>query len=187
MPNKNIVHINEKEKYEWLWRNGYKPSKCALLLADYVAKSCNPEWRLLDIGCGDGLTVYSLRKQRFNCQGLDITLAGLKNGKDGFKEESAWQMSYPDDSFDFTFSTDLLEHLPPEFVDDSIAEIFRVTRYRTFHSIANFADVRAGRVLHLIREPVEWWRAKFNALNMKGLKFEIIDRKIFLMKYMNIK
>ena len=183
MPDKNIVHINEKEKYEWVWNNGYQPSRCALPLADYIARSCNPEWTLLDIGCGDGSTVYSLREREFNCQGLDITLAGLKHDRDGFKEESVWKMSYPDDSFDFTFSTDLLEHLPPEFVDDSIAEIFRITRYRTFHSIANFADVRGGRVLHLIRESAEWWKAKFDILNTKNIKFDIIDRKIFLMTY----
>lgn len=183
MPNKNIVHINEKEKYEWLWRNGYKPSKCALPLADYVASSCNPGWKLLDIGCGDGSTVYALQSRGFNCQGLDITLAGLKESKDGFMEASVWKMPCPDEHFDLTFSTDLLEHLPPEFVDDSIAEIFRITKHRTFHSIANFVDMRAGRVLHLIHESAEWWQAKFKVLNTKNLKFEVIDRKIFLMKY----
>jgi len=41
-------------------------------------------------------------------------------------------------------------------------------------------------VLHLIREPAKWWKAKFNALNMKSLKFEIIDRKIFLLAYRNL-
>ena len=186
MPNRNIIHIHEKEKYEWLWNHGYRPSKCALPLAEYIAKICDSEWMLLDIGCGDGSTVYDLRERGFNCQGLDITLVGLNNGKDGFKEESIWKTSYHDDHFDFTFSTDLLEHLPPEFADDSIAEIFRITRYKTFHSVANFADVRAGRVLHLIHKPAKWWKAKFNALNMKSLKFEIIDRKIFLLAYRNL-
>lgn len=183
MPDRSNIYTSEKEKYEWLWSHGYRPSKCALPLADYVAKVCDPRWSLLDIGCGDGSTVYSLRDCGLNCQGIDITLAGLKDGKGGFMESSVWKMPYPDGYFDFTFSTDLLEHLPPDFVNDSITEIFRVTRHRTFHSIANFADVRSGKVLHLIRQPVEWWRAKFTALNTKKLKFEIIDRKVFLMAY----
>ena len=183
MLDKNIVYTSEKGKYEWLWNHDYKPSRCALLLAKYIAKNYDPKLTFLDIGCGDGSTVYDLRNRGFTCQGLDITLAGLRNSKDNFTEASVWEMPYPDEYFDFTFSTDLLEHLPPEFVDDSIAEIFRITRHETYHSIANFVDVRDGRVLHLIQKPVEWWREKFRILNIKDLKFEIIDRKIFLMKY----
>ena len=183
MLNKNIIYASEKEKYDWLWNHDYRPSKCAVPLAEYIARICDPKLTLLDIGCGDGSTVYALQSRGFNCQGLDITLAGLKESKDGFIEASAWEMPYLDEHFDLTFSTDLLEHLPPEFVDDSIAEIFRITKHRTFHSVANFVDMRDGRELHLIHESAEWWQAKFKVLNTKNLKFEVIDRKIFLMKY----
>jgi len=174
------IHEAEKNKYLYLWTNNYKPSKCAAPLAHYVARNSKPGWSLLDIGCGNGITVNILKERGFDCMGLDITLAGIKDDGRHFVEASVWDMPFPDGFFDFTFSTDLLEHLPQSLVEGSIKEIFRVTRKRTFHSIANFQDVRLGQVLHLTMQPAEWWIRRFEALNAKGLECEIIDRKIFL-------
>lgn len=181
MPDKIIdIYEAEKNKYYHLWMNNYEPSKCAVPLAYYVAKNSTPEWLLLDIGCGNGITVNILKKRGFDCMGVDITLAGIKDDGRHFVEAPIWSMPFPDNFFDFTFSTDLLEHLPQSLIEDSIKEIFRITRKKTFHSIANFQDVRLGQVLHLTIQPVEWWVRRFEALNATNLECEIIDRKIFL-------
>jgi SAM-dependent methyltransferase len=184
-PEEKII-LSEKRKYEQLWLVGYIPSQCAGPMAVAVVAKAQKEWSILDLGCGDGTTVKALRNQGFNCQGVDITGVGIKfMDKDKwFKEGTLWKLPYKDKQFDFTFSTDVLEHMPTDKVNDTIKEILRVTKYGTFHCIAIFADVRhiGGKdiVLHHTVQKIEWWRKAFDELNKNKIKIELIDREEFL-------
>jgi SAM-dependent methyltransferase len=181
----------EKELYTKLWQGEYIPSQCALPLVAYIAKRSGKEETMLDFGCGDGSTVQMLRSMGYlNCLGLDITKAGIRITKmtdsvnrplyKWFIEKPIWDSGLEDNAIDYTFSTDVLEHLPPEKVDDAIKEILRVTGKRTFHCIALFSDERNGVELHKTRKPISWWKDKFNQFNTKGVKVELIDRVEFL-------
>lgn len=182
---------SEKELYTKLWKGEYIPSQCALPLAAYIAKTASKEDILLDFGCGDGSTVQMLRSMGFkNCLGLDITRAGIKITKetDGinnpaykwFIEKPIWDTKFDDNYIEYSFSTDVLEHIPEDKVDAAIKEILRVTSKKTFHCIALFSDVRDGVELHKTRQPIEWWQKKFEQFNTKGIEVKLIDRVEFL-------
>lgn len=180
-PSISQIEKEEKEKYSNLWKTDYIPSQSAIPLADYISQF-NKNWKLLDIGCGNGITAGLLRKKGFNCFGVDITLDGIKD-KECFYEAPAWRLPFEDNEFDFTFSTDVLEHLPTDLVDKTIKEIFRVTKIKTFHCIATFfvsTDVKGGVILHQTVKPIKWWREKFERLNAKKLDLKVMDRKDFL-------
>jgi len=179
------LHKVEQNKYSWLWETSYKPSACAIPLIKFI-NTLQPQGKLLEIGCGDGSTIFGLRERNLACDGLDITLTGLKGYYGGFIEASVWSMPLEDNSYDFTFSTDTLEHIPPDCVEESIKEILRVTKRETFHCIATFSDRSShptGEELHLTIQPIEWWQELFNKLNHKKIVFTIVSRKEFLSKW----
>ena len=181
----------EKELYSGLWKNGYIPSRCAMPLAAYIAKTADKKMSLLDIGCGDGSTARTLRLMNYNCKGTDITGAGIvippetavvnKPASKWFIEACIWNTGMLDNLFDYTFSTDVLEHLPEDKVDDAIKEIIRITKVKTLHVIAMFKDTRDGVELHKTTRPIDWWEAKFKEYNTKGIQVELMDRAIFLL------
>lgn len=183
---RKIIPIYNKEKIKYIkaWAKGAeKISKTCIPFTEYISRNTLPKWKLLDIGTGTGSTVYELRKREFNCKGLDITLNGLKENKIGFVEAPLWDMPFDDGEFDFTFSTDVLEHLPPEMVEIAIKEIFRITKLQTFHVIALFEDNRWGFNFHLSVYPIDKWNTIFKRLNTKNINFELIDRVEFLKEY----
>lgn len=179
------IYAQEKEKYHTLWGKDYQPSACALPLVKYVIQNADSKWKMLDIGCGNGLTVRCLRNKEYKIYGCDITLNGIKDrcscSEPYFIEAPVWNMPFPDGAFDFTFSTDVLEHIPPAMIKRSIKEILRITKHKTFHCIASFSDIRNGQKLHLSQHPIDLWAAWFREGNVMGrISFELIDRKDFL-------
>jgi SAM-dependent methyltransferase len=190
------IERSEKQKYSHQWKVDYMPSACARPMAEYIlstdlGKKVVREYTgkkqsvsFLDIGCGDGTTLAYLARKGILCHGVDITLEGLKksqffNPQICF-EAPAWKLPFVNGQFDFTFSTDFLEHLPPGMVEASIKEILRVTKEKTFHCIATFPHVMDGVTLHLTVQPVDWWAEIFHKMNTKGVEVELMDRASFL-------
>jgi len=187
----------EKEKYSNAWRSGAEgQSRTAWHVFEYLKTKINKDMRILEIGCGNGVCVELLRQEGFNnVYGMDITLEGLKKYQamidakrfkqpipeffpklEYYTESPIWQTPFKDNEFDFTYSTDVMEHLPPELVEQSINEIYRITSKGTFHCIALFKDVRMGINFHLTVQPINWWKESFDKLNTKKINTEIIGR-----------
>lgn len=88
---------------------------------------------LIDLGCGDGVQVYLINEflkkeipQR-NIYGIDVsedalTIAREKNAEGIFKNESVYATTFSDDFFDFTVSSDVIEHVkdPQKMVDEAV-------------------------------------------------------------------
>jgi ubiquinone/menaquinone biosynthesis C-methylase UbiE len=179
----DIIEKQEKNKYARRWIKEYRASQPAFLLADFIHRQALPEDSLLEVGCGSGRTINDLLLKGRRCTGLDITLAGIRGDKTGFVEAPIWRMPFKDEQFDFTFSTDTLEHLPPEMVEAAIKEIFRVTRRKTFHCIATFPHVVDDEPLHLTVQPIAWWVNMFIRYGTTDVGIEIVDRVDFLRSY----
>ena len=196
----NNYYNQEKNKYDKAWSVGAEnDSRCAYPMANYIIKTIPKSYKILDIGCGSGLTTQILRSNGYNVTGVDITLKGLDLQhkpfnfgqpiperiltKEGFYQAPIWDMPFKDNEFDFTFSTDVLEHLPPEMVISTIKEIYRVTKIETYHCIATFRDNRHGFIFHLSVEHIIWWKKQFDQLNKNNITTEIINRKEFLKLY----
>lgn len=173
------VTKNERQKYETIWKQ--RDFSSAVKNRDFFFNCLKNRvyGKVLEIGCG---TKDGLERMWHFCHynGCDITLAGtslLKEQTPFFKECPAWQMPYQDKEFDFTFSTDVLEHIPPEMIPYTLKEINRVTRRKTIHQIAckYMAPVNNFNV-HLSVHPISWWKEQFE--KYMTCDYEIFERKL---------
>ncbi len=177
----NDIGRYERAKYAQLYKGTYPPTGYAVDLAEFIVNTARRGDRLLDLGCGHGRAVIALRKSEYNCHGVDITLAGLPStGTRGFVQAPVWNMPFKDNEFDYTFSTDMLEHIPSQTVEASIKEIYRITRVETFHCISTVDDPNYPNV-HLTIEPIKWWKEQFNKLNGKQVDTHIVSPEEFLL------
>lgn len=166
-----MLDTEERTLYEGLWNNGYKKSQCAIPLIAFLEKHCTKEDTLLEIGSGDGTTLRGLKAKGYKVTGTDIY-----STSEDIIECPAWRL--PSDA-DVTFSTDVLEHIPEEKIDETIREILRRTIRKTIHIIACWPDIRNGINLHKTVKPIAWWQEKFSALNTNK-EILILDRDGFL-------
>jgi ubiquinone/menaquinone biosynthesis C-methylase UbiE len=96
-----------------------------------------------------------------------------------FFEAPAWRTNFADMQFEYTCSTDVLEHIPTELIDDTIKEIYRLTKRKTIHVISTEPDKKYnGHEVHLTVKPIEWWREQFARLKpASDVSFILLDRK----------
>lgn len=185
-----LIEKKEFKKYDEEWRKDYS-SRMSLPLASYINDqlevSDGKDWKCLDIGCGNGQTVEYLRSSGIACYGIDLTLRGVHNSLGSvpsyYEKGSIWRLPFPDNAFDFTFSTDVLEHLPTDMVDRAIKELFRVTRKQTFHNIATFPDSQflatgGEKILHMTVKPIKWWLSKFSQYRDDSVSVAVSERKL---------
>ena len=72
----------------------------------------------------------------------------------------------PDRQFDAVVSTDVLEHIPYEEIDEAIEQILGLTKNVGYHYIASGPAsllLPDGRNAHLIQENSKWWAEKFRS------------------------
>ncbi len=182
---KDPTVIKEKKKYDDCWKSNYKKSQCATPLVQHVLKTMRKGDKVLDIGCGDCTTVIGLREAGVDCMGVDISLEGVPHGLHGVFGAPIWDMPFDDGQFDYTVSTDVLEHVPTNKIPKAIREIFRVTKRKTFHVVALFDGIRNGVVLHMTVKPIGWWIDKFASAHKGNGKEDmvVISRNMFMAGY----
>jgi hypothetical protein len=168
------LNKSEKKLYKTLWDIGNYKSQCAAPFVDFIKERVNKTDRILEIGSGDGTTMFGLRELGYDITGTDI----YSTHKD-IIECSVWKLPFKDNEFDVVISTDVLEHLPTDMVDKSISELQRVAK-RHIHIVACWADRQRvkGEVVHKTVRPISWWKGKFN-------NQEIIDRDDFMREIKN--
>ena len=138
-----------------------KRSKIPKFAEDFIVK-IKPN-SILDFGCGKGRLVDKLKEEY-----PDKVIQGYDPGNCKFDS------SLDDVYVDLLMSTDVLEHIEPEFVDQTLEYLSKRSRY-IYHLIALSPAkliLPDGRNAHLILESKEWWRQKF--LN---LGYKILDEK----------
>lgn len=122
---------------------------------------------LIDFGCGTG----SLKRAIANIDVIEYD-PGIE-GKDTLPYKPA----------DMIVCTDVLEHIEPEFLDDTLKQIDSLYTKGAFLVIAcNPAKetLPDGRNAHLIQEPPKWWASKFD--NIEHFKDEKKRALIWLKK-----
>ena len=76
---------------------------------------------------------------------------------------------------DLVYSSDVLEHVEPDLIDETINHLFSISNYQ-YHLIACHPAKKAlsdGRNAHLIIEDPSWWLKKFEA--QLGNEWEIVS------------
>lgn len=85
---------------------------------------------------------------------------------------------------DLVVSTDVLEHIEPDYLDNVLDDLERVTRRFAFVQVANRPAKKIlsdGRNAHLIQEPMSWWLPKFAArFNIREAKDQNTKFYLFL-------
>jgi cyclopropane fatty-acyl-phospholipid synthase-like methyltransferase len=161
-----------------------KRSKFPKYLESFI-ESVNPK-SVLDFGCGKGRLLETI-KERFP----NIKVRGYDPANPDYENNI-------DDVFvDLLISSDVLEHVEPEYIDQTLDYLKTKSKY-IFHLIALSPAkliLPDGRNAHLIIESKEWWRDKFvkrdyNILNEhyieyhktpKGSKTPMLMKKYFIM------
>src|SRR5438105_8189590 len=87
--------------------------------------------RVLELGCGAGMLAL-LKRKRVTLTGIDLSpecaLAARRNGYDETFATRLTNVPFPDASFDYVISLDVLGHIALEEKDDVLREIKRVLR-----------------------------------------------------------
>jgi hypothetical protein len=159
-------HYLEAMKYNLAWAKGYSvagiPSK---LMVESIAPKT-----ILDVGCGDGSTVDELVEKGYDAYGVEMAHIPAQkwDGKNRCHLAYADDIPCEDNWFDLAL-TDILEHQPPEHVDEIIKEVARVSKKQLFNIEFDKPQWHIdGRIdPHLTKRPPQWWRKEFKRCGLK--------------------
>ncbi len=116
-----------------------------------IIKRENPK-SILDVGCGEGFTLDTLRKNKIGKKiiGIDNSKESIRIGKILFpkvkiEHASIYDMPFPNNSFDLVICTEVLEHLKTPSL--AIEEVKRVSRGNILISVPNEPFFMLGNFL----------------------------------------
>lgn len=141
-----------------------KRSKMPRHSEEFIAK-INPQ-SILDFGCGKGRLVDRLKEEY-----PEKIIFGYDPGNSQF--DHSLDKVY----VDLLMSTDVLEHVEPEHIDQTLEYLSQRSRY-IYHLIALSPAkliLPDGRNAHLILESKEWWRNKFLNLGYTIIKEDYLE------------
>jgi len=156
-----MISDNLKKMYQDIHRNTPfgKRGKFPRHLEKYILEK-QPK-TILDFGCGKGKLIEKI-KETFP----DIIVDGYDPANPEFSK------SIDKKYFDMIISSDVLEHVEPEYIEETL-EYLRKRSKHFYHLIACSPAkliLPDGRNAHLIIESRNWWNSKFNKLGYKVLK-----------------
>lgn len=123
--------------YRLCWRGGYDPGP---LLAFARSARARPDARILDLGCSFGTSTSALRlgfPEAEEVVGIDLSAEALRwahlSAEDAglaitYAQRDATDTGYPDASFDLVAGFLFLHEVPPDVLDATIREAFRLLR-----------------------------------------------------------
>jgi len=86
----------------------------------------------------------------------------------------------PDDKFEVLISTDVLEHVEPEMIDNTLQAVNNLFTKSCYLLIASYPAKKYlpdGRNAHLIIESFEWWKDKI-IKNIQGTLVHTVETPI---------
>lgn len=152
--------LTKMHKENRKWGAEFKNSPIPQILLDAIEKY-KPK-TILDFGCGKGTLT-----QRLDSMFPDITVTG-------------WDPSHGTEltgTYDMIISTDVLEHIEPEYVEETVKDLCNRANVCHYHLIACYeatAILPDGRNAHLTIMPPSWWQLKFLKSNVKIIN-EVVD------------
>lgn len=170
--------MNEQRKYEAVWAEPiYRASAPGEGYASRFLGFAKPTQKhsIIDFGAGTGrgaLAIYLGSGARVlmvdfagNC--LDDEVRESLSDRLIFRQHDLTQPL--DERADYGYCTDVMEHLPPEHVDQVLANI--VTAARQVYFVVSTREDRLGRLvgepLHLTVQPHAWWKEKLESVGFR--------------------
>lgn len=117
-----------------------------------------------DIGCGDGKFTQWIKEQYkdYIVYGIDPAFIdeGFVNGVE-YKTGCTFNIPLDDNSVDVLTAFDVLEHIHPTAIDESLKEINRVCKHVFMGTIASHSckQIHCGEMmeLHPTQKSIDWW------------------------------
>lgn len=160
----NQMHTAEKKKLG----HGVEPPQKLVTLIESVGPKT-----ILDFGCGKGNMLRAVQEKFPNTR-----VYGYDPGTIDYKE-------FPKETIDLIYSADVLEHIEPEFLDETLLDLFLSAKIH-YHNIACFPAKKRlpdGRNCHLIIEEPEWWLNRVK--DIIGNKMTIEYTNSYVIEYKN--
>ncbi|RMD81062.1 MAG: class I SAM-dependent methyltransferase [Lentisphaerae bacterium] len=101
--------------------------------------------RVLDVGTRDGFYAKALTRHFKQVVALDIVPPAFSHPHIWTINADACRLPFVDGSFDLVFCTEVLEHIPPERLNDICRELKRVCRKFLLIGVPYRQDIRVGR------------------------------------------
>jgi hypothetical protein len=171
----------EGQKYRAVWGNDrYRDIAPGMRYLDSALEWLKPTpgASFTDWGCGTGRAGEALADKGFAVRLVDIAPNAYR-GTLPFTTACLWQLdgaAVP--ATDYGYCTDVMEHIPTEYVDDVLAGIAARTVAACYFQIALFEDhhyTQHGQ-LHLTVKPGEWWQEHlsrhFKAVEVRKIKLK---------------
>ncbi len=99
---------------------------------DYLCSNISPQDNVLEIGCGTGFFTRELQKTNAEITAIDISPELLDEAKKNvkavnvaFKVENAYDLTFPDNSFEVILGSSVLHHLD---IDKALKQFYRVLK-----------------------------------------------------------
>lgn len=174
----------EKKKYRAIWKHeGYRANAPALkhIGTAIEALGMKAGSDVYDFGIGTGLGALALQQAGMNVTGVDIAANCLNEGIDVPVHVSAlWDFDCI--PLDFGICCDVMEHIPPEMVEQTVERIARHVNKSCYFAISMRDETKGmmliGEKLHLTIKPAEWWHKElekhFDEVSLAAFGDEII-------------
>ena len=175
----------ERAKYLKVWTDPqYRVVSPGLRHLDHALEWLRPEQgaEFTDWGSGSGQASDRLHDLGYKVRMVDIA-ANAYTGERPVIEACLWDLPETLGATDYGICCDVMEHIPPEHVDQVLREIAKRTNRQAYFQIALFHDntfTHAGP-LHLSVFPPEVWEAKILAV-FRAAEFQMIKRKHILVR-----
>jgi 2-polyprenyl-3-methyl-5-hydroxy-6-metoxy-1,4-benzoquinol methylase len=204
MPYSGASHManllaSERRTYEDIWSSvesyaAHSPGEHYLSL--FLSLIDFKTGTVLDAGTGSGKGGVALAQAGFDVTLCDITDTGLTGEAKALPFHSAclWhdlsriahnRGQFGRSKFDYTYCTDVLEHIPPQFTMLAIDQLLRVTRQALFLTVSLVPDnygVWVGTALHQTVQPFTWWRDSLRDMADVAHARDLLSNAVFLLR-----
>lgn len=126
---------------EWL-----KTTEPYAAISRYIKDVIAPR-TVLDIGCGIGQLISKLRELQVDAYGLEYSkdFISISPVKDYIYNGNIENLElFTDGSFDLIVCMEVLEHIPPTYLNKVISELKRISRYRLLITIPSYGPNEFG-------------------------------------------
>lgn len=171
MEGNRVENIMEKFDYQKIWEEE-KPF--ADRLAMWIAARITPEV-VVDIGCGPGMHVYSLRDLGVTAIGYDVD--DVAEGKKYIEKISMFELKERGVSCDLALCLEVAEHIDEDRNNDIAKACLEILTNRGI-LIWSAAIPGQGGVNHINCQPKEYWHFMFRshgAIRLKELEDDMLS------------
>jgi ubiquinone/menaquinone biosynthesis C-methylase UbiE len=164
----NIFNFKSQSFYDKYWKLNKKNKNTwnyGITIVDNLIKNYKFK-TVLDAGCGSGDVVRYLMSKGYDARGIELSTTVLKKySKDLLDKKIVFQgsltnMPFKDKTFDVIFSSEVLEHIPEEEIQNVIEEFYRVSKKYLFLTISLRPSSNFNKYHITLKERV-WWENKF--------------------------